>query len=223
MRERHGRRHPERQQESEVQRVADVAVGHRRPELDARVRLSNQRQPYLPEAEQVEVVDQERHHENRGPPRREQCPEHRADERIVDRPDLDADRPPLPEEQDQREAGEEDEGRALDRPRHDLRPPLLEPAPRHDAVLDGKDGQQRRIHRERERQGRLRRAVEACRHAEAADEGDGIEKCREEHHVRRETVGKERQPLQHDLLLLFALGGSFEPRGSAMGALSRIE
>ena len=83
---------------------------------------------------------------------------------VLDRPDRDPDRTPLPEQQQQRQAGAQHVGRALDRPRHDLRPSFLEPAPRHHAVLHGEDGQQRAVDRQRSGQRAFERAVEPTRH-----------------------------------------------------------
>ena len=111
---------------------------------------------------------------------------------VLHRPDLHADRTPLPEQQEQRQAGAQHIGRALDRPRDDLRPALLEPAARHDAVLHGKDGQQQAVDGERRRQRRLQRAVEPARHGEPADERDRVEKGGEEDQIRRHAVDEEQ-------------------------------
>jgi len=192
MRQRHRGRHPEREQESEIQRVAHIPVRRRHAEAYGRIRLADERQPHLSKAEQIEVVDQERDDEHCQPARGELAPEQGADEWILDRPDRDADGPPLPEQQEQREARKQHERRALDCPRHNLRPPLLEPSARHDAVLHGKDRQQQRIDCQRRQQRARRVTVEAGRRGEATDERDGVEERGEEHDVGNDAVGKER-------------------------------
>jgi len=192
MRQRHRGRHPEREQESEIQRVAHIPVRRRHAEAHRRVRLPDERQPHLSKTEQVEVVDQERDDEHRRPAGDELAPEHGADEWILDRPDRDSDGPPLPEQQEQREARKEYERRALDRPGNNLRPPLLEPSARHHAVLHGEDRQQQCVDGQRRCQRAGRVTVQTSRHGEATDEGDGVEERREEHDVGNDAVRKER-------------------------------
>jgi hypothetical protein len=63
---------------------------------------------------------------NRSPSCGEEHPQHpRTTGRH--RPDFHADWTPLPEQQEQRQAGKQHERRSLDRPRNHLRPPVLEP------------------------------------------------------------------------------------------------
>jgi len=177
--------------------VTHIPVRRRHAEAHGRIRLPDERQPHLSKAEQIEVVDQERDDEDGRPAGHELAPEHGADEGILDRPDRDADGPPLPEQQQQREARKQHEGRALDGPRNNLRPPLLEPSTRHHAVLHGKDRQQQRVDQQRRQQRAGRVTVQTSRHGEATDERDGVEERREEHDVGNDAVSKERQSFQH--------------------------
>jgi len=197
VRERHRRRHPERKQKTKVQRMPHIPIRRGRAEAHRRIWFPNQGQPHLAKTEQVEMVDQERDDEHGQPSGDELAPEYGLDEWIFDRPDRDADGPPLPEQQKQCKARTEHERRALDRPGHDLRPPLLEPSPRHHAVLHGEDRQQQRIDSERgdERAGRI--GIQTSRHREATDKRDGVEERGEEHDVGNYAVSKERQSFQH--------------------------
>jgi len=110
---------------------------------------------------------------------------------------LDTDRLPVPEQQEQREAGEEHEGGPLDRPGDDLCPPLLEPTPRHHAVLHGEDREQQQVDGDGESNWRSSLAVEAGRQAEAAHEGNRVEKGRQEHHIGTQPEHEERQSFGH--------------------------
>jgi hypothetical protein len=117
----------------------------------------------------------------------------------VELPDHRRHRDPLPEQQDQREAREQDIGGAFDRFRHEPRPPLLELLARHHAVLNGEDRHQHKVDDERLRQGRGRSAVDALRHDEARDKADGVEKSREEDGVGCQSVEK-RDESSHGIL-----------------------
>src|SRR5881397_3310382 len=61
--------------------------------------------------------------------------------RARDLPHEVGDGPPLPDEGPQDGAGEEDERAPLDGLGHQRRPPALEAAPGHHAVLDGEEGE----------------------------------------------------------------------------------
>ena len=60
VRSRHGRCAPEREQKAKVQRMADQPVGTRVAKADVSVRTADELQPHLPQAEEVEVIDDER-------------------------------------------------------------------------------------------------------------------------------------------------------------------
>src|SRR4029453_18529068 len=106
-------------------------------------------------------------------------------------------RPPLPEQQDQREAARQHVGAALDRLRHDPRPHPLEARPRHDAVLHGEEREQPQVDEHRRAERPDRRRVEALRHHEIADEAGSIEEGGEEDGVRDDAVD-ERDDSSHD-------------------------
>lgn len=112
---------------------------------------------------------------------------------MFDQPDHAAERPPLPEEKDECQAGEQHERRSLYRLGHELRPPSLEPAARHDTVLKREDGKQPSIDRQCLQEGHRRLSVERARHPEPADERDGVEKRAQEDHVGETAVGEEQR------------------------------
>jgi hypothetical protein len=58
---------------------------------------------------------------------------------------------------------------------HDLGPPGFEAGPRHDAVLDGKEREQQRVHEERFGERHNSAVVDALRHAEIRNEADRAE------------------------------------------------
>ena len=97
-------------------------------------------------------------------------------------------RPPLPVEQQQRQAREQHIGRALDRLRHEPRPPALERRPRHDAVLDGKQPEKQGVDDQRRTERPGFAAVDGLGHRQIADEGDGVEERAEEDEIDQATV-----------------------------------
>jgi hypothetical protein len=115
MRRRHRRRPPEREEPADVERVPDDLVRAGRPELEVRVRLAAELEPDLAEAEEVEVIDEERAGEHRRPADREDPCTRRPGRPALDLPHDAADRPPLPEEQQERDARREHVRAALGR------------------------------------------------------------------------------------------------------------
>ena len=63
--------------------MTHVAIQHRRLERQRRVRLAAQLQPHLPQAEQVEVVDEERRDQHQQPAEREARVEQRLRRRAI--------------------------------------------------------------------------------------------------------------------------------------------
>ncbi len=153
----------------------------------------------LMQPEQLEMVDQEGRGQHQKPADKRQAHNGVCRRRIGDVPDHCRDRPPLPEQQDECEAREQHVGAALDRLRNVLRPPLLEPWPRHRAVLHGKQRHQQEIDDERFRQRHGRTGVDGLRHDQTFDEADGIEKREKEHDIGCEPVEK-CSDLGHDTL-----------------------
>ena len=74
--------------------MAHKAIGSRRSELQERVWLSAQKQPHLPQAEEVEVIDEEGRDQNQGPAEAEEREETGPPDRIVHGPDHAAQRAP---------------------------------------------------------------------------------------------------------------------------------
>jgi hypothetical protein len=109
-------------------------------------------------------------------------------DRVVDRPDRLGDRPPLPEQQDQRGAREQHVGAALDRLRHEARPGALEAGPCHHAVLHSEEAEQQQVHDQRRRQRRRRARIDRFRHGEIADEADRIEERRQEDEISDDAI-----------------------------------
>src|SRR5579885_2739667 len=132
---RHRRRRPERQQEAEIDGMADDLVEERRPEARMLEFLAAPARVDLVQPEQLEVIDQECADQYHDPAEPEDRPQGRGAHGVADRPDRPRDRSPLPEEQDERQARQQHVGAALHQPRHVLRPPSLEGLSRHDAVL----------------------------------------------------------------------------------------
>ena len=79
-----------------------------------RVLSADEMQPHLPQAEQVEVVDKTCHHEHLQPSARENRPDERPHERLLNAPHGAAKRAPLPEQQIEGKAREEHVRRSLD-------------------------------------------------------------------------------------------------------------
>ena len=75
--------------------------------------------PRLPETEEVEVVDDEGCREDERPAGGEAAIEQGASDRLLDVPHGAAQRVPMPEEQDQRQAAGQDVGAALNGRRYD--------------------------------------------------------------------------------------------------------
>ena len=149
--------------------------------------------PDLAQAEQVEMVDQEGAEQDDRPAQPEQRPQHHRD-RTGDGPDDAGHRPPLPEQQDQRQAGEEHIGRPLDRLGHEPFPPGLEGRPRHQAVLDREDPEQDHIDDERLGKGDRRPGVDALGDEQVADEAYGVEKGDEEDRIGDCSVHDSKPP-----------------------------
>ena len=189
----HGRRRPEGDDESQIDRVAADPIEQRRLELGRRNFLLPPVSPHLAQAEQVEMVDQEGAGQHRQPAEPKDPPDDLPAQGVVDQPDDLRNRPPLPIQQDQRQAGEQHIGRALNRLRHEAGPPAFEGRPRHQAVLDGEHAEQQGVDHQRLDQRSGRATVDGLGDAEVTDKGDRIEKAGEEDGVGRRTVEHREQ------------------------------
>ena len=144
VRERHRRRHPEREEPADVQRMAHEPVRPGRAEAAACVygRPRRYSQTWRRPKRSKWLMRNVRH-EHQPPAEREQ---RRAGPRA--RPDRSTDQTSPPSGrhcQNSRISARLEKQhvrRALERPRHDARPALLEPRPRHDAVLHGEEREQ---------------------------------------------------------------------------------
>src|SRR6266545_1782947 len=107
---RHHRRRPERDHEAEIDRMAHHLVEHRRLEARRGHRSSGQVDDDLMQPEQLEMVDQERAEQDEQPADERQAHHRHGKLRVGDLPDHRRDRAPLPEQQHEREARQQDIG-----------------------------------------------------------------------------------------------------------------
>jgi hypothetical protein len=195
----HRRRSPERQQPSEIQRVPDEAVGSRCDEVQLRILAAAQVQPHLTKAEEIEVVDQECGDQHQDPSRREDGEGHRTPRRALDAPHDAAERAPLPEEQDKRQAAGEHIRAALRGLRNQPQKPTLEPRTCHHAVLHREQRQQPEVDRQRRQKRRRGARVERLRDNQVADEPDGVKKGRKERAVGGDAIDEYEYSAHHFL------------------------
>ena len=104
------------------------------------------------------------------------------------------DRAPLPEQQGERQAGEQHIGAAFDRFRHVSRPPVLELSARHDAVLHGEQRHQENVHDERFSRCRAGACIDRLWHYQVRYEADGVKECKEEYEIGGEAIEKCDEP-----------------------------
>jgi hypothetical protein len=131
-------------------------------------------QVHLAQAEEIEVFDHESRQQHEYPAEREQRPQNRARQLVLDLPDDVRHRTPLPEQQYQRETREQHVGAALDGTRHELRPPLLEAGARHHAVLHREHAEQQRIDEQGFAKRPRRARIDGFRNEEVAYESDRV-------------------------------------------------
>src|SRR5262249_25334331 len=95
---------------------------------------------------------------------------------------------PFPEQKDEGETREQYVCAALDRYWNDSRPRPLKPLPRHHAVLDGKQSEQRGIDRQCLREGHLRPRVHRFRDGEISDETNRVQERSKERQVTHDSI-----------------------------------
>src|SRR3989475_9023723 len=183
VRDSHRRRRPEGDDETEIDGMADVPIEGGSPEPKRPVRLALQIHEHLPQAEEIEMVDEEGADQHDAKAHQGESLQRDADLRRLEVPHDSTDGLPVPEEQDQRQAGEEHVRAALDGWRNDLRPHLLEALPRHHAVLDGEHREQDGIDDERLAQRSGGRRIDGPWHEQVIDESDRVEERAEENQV----------------------------------------
>jgi hypothetical protein len=184
----HGRSRPESQDKAEIDRMADVLVECGRFELGCRNRCPPPVLKYLFQAEQFKVINQESCHKKDDPAQRGEGHQRRSRRLIFHIPHNIGERAPLPQEQGDREAGKENIGRALDGRRNITRPPLLESATRHDAVLYRKDAQKHGVDDNRGQSLAWRTAVDGLESRDALYKGDRVEKGGQKEQIDEDAV-----------------------------------
>lgn len=125
MSDRHHRRCPKGNQEPQHDRMADELVEAGDSETQVGVFPVTQIQVYLPQPEQVKVVDHEGTQEDDQPTDKKDSLEQDLARGILYHPNKSGDGSPLPVQKQEREAGEQNERASLDGPGDDLRPQLL--------------------------------------------------------------------------------------------------
>ena len=173
--------------------MAHEAVQRHLDEGHGPVRLVLQAQVHLTQPEQVEVVDHERRREEDHPPEPEQGLEQPFADRAFDVPDHAGDRLPLPAQQRQHQAREQHIGAAFGRLRHDAGPAFLESRARHEAVLEGEQGDQGQIDQHRRRDPAHRRGVDGLRHHDVAEETDQVEQGGNAERVADDAVDEDAE------------------------------
>src|SRR6516165_7438700 len=91
------------------------------------------------------MADQEGAQERRALAEPEDSPEGRYGDRVLDGPHWIKDRPPLPIEQEQHEAGEQHVSATFDGGWYEACPPAFEALARHHTVLDGEQAEQQHV------------------------------------------------------------------------------
>ncbi len=138
----HPRRGPEGDEKPEVERVANTLVEHGRLEADRLIGLAAQVNRDLAQAKKVRVTDQHGASQNGEPAKKEKSQKCPLASRVLDSPDSLGHWPPLPKEQIEGQAGEQDIGAAFHWLGNQFRPRTLEPRACHHAMLDGEEAEQ---------------------------------------------------------------------------------
>src|SRR5579885_1269539 len=142
---------PEGDHKSKIKRVTYKPVKRGRSKLALLEIGTAEVSPYLPQTEQLEMVDQERGGEQNCPSHPERDGKQSSELGSTHVPNLRGYRPPLPEEQGQYRTRRHHECAALNVSRDYLRPATFEALTRHDAVLQGEEAQQCPVNHNRNR------------------------------------------------------------------------
>src|SRR6266852_4724391 len=129
-------RSPEGDEEAEVDRVSNALVEHRRLEANRLIGLTAQVKCDLPQAKKVSVTDHNRTSQNGEPAKAEKSEKYPLASGVLDAPHNSRHWPPLPIEQIEAQAGEQDIRAPFNGVRNKFRPRSLEPLARHHAMLD---------------------------------------------------------------------------------------
>src|SRR5881394_622556 len=128
--------------------MADGLVERRRLKANRFILLAAHVGHDLPNAKKVRVAHQARADENGYPAKTEEGEESQAPSIALNIPDHSSHRTPLPIKEIQAQAGEQDVCAALNLMRNKFGPGALKPGAGHEAVLDGEEAQQERIHKQ---------------------------------------------------------------------------
>src|SRR5687768_7921775 len=128
---------PESDKKSKIQWVTYIPVKHRRSELKMGIRFSYKVQPYLPEAKQIEMINQEGADQNYSETQQTNGLDNNTSCFGLYLPNDTTQRLPIPKEQEQAQTGKQDIRASFYWSRHKLRPPFFECRTCHDAVLKG--------------------------------------------------------------------------------------
>jgi hypothetical protein len=168
--------------------MTNDAVEDRRHEPHRRLGLSPEGPPRLSQTKKVEVVDHERGDQDEHPPEGEAAVQHGAADFVLDVPDDATERPPLPEQQEERQAAGQHVRAPLGGGRDDPGQEALESLPGHQAVLQREQRQQPQIDRQRGQPGISRPRIERLWHSHVPKESDRVEKGEKEDHVAHGTI-----------------------------------
>src|SRR5205823_14383374 len=122
---------------------------------------------------QVEVVDEKGADQHGNPAGGIHSLQKELSRRAVDAPDDTSHGLPLPEQQQQRYAGEQHIGAAFNGRWYEPGPRALEPWARHYTVLDGEKSEQGGVDRQGKDEGPVRSGVHRLRNAEISYKADG--------------------------------------------------
>src|SRR6267143_1283593 len=123
--DRHPGSGPEGDHKAQIERMADVLVEGGRLETNGSGLLAAQVEADLPQPKKVGVAEQGRAAQNREPAKRAEREKDPPADGVFYAPDDAGHGPPLPEEQDEEQTGQQHIGAALDGMGNQLRPPPL--------------------------------------------------------------------------------------------------
>ena len=132
-------RGPEGDEEPEVDRVANALVEHWRLEANRFIGLTTQVKCDLPQAKKVSVTDHNRASQNGEPAKTEKGDKYPLASAVLDFPHNSRHGPPLPIEQIETQAGEQDIRAPFNRVGNKFCPRAFEPQARHHAMLDSEE------------------------------------------------------------------------------------
>src|SRR5712692_2917774 len=192
--ERHPGSGPEGDHKTQIEWMADVLVEGGRLETNGSGMLAAEVEADLPQPKKVGVAEQGRATQNGEPAKHAEPEKDPPAGGVFYVPDDAGHGPPLPEEQDEKQTGQQHIGAALDGMGNQLRPPPLEPLPCHHAVLDGEKPQEERVDQKR-REGELTTAgIDRLRNENVGDKTDCVKESQKEDEVRDDPVEKRCDP-----------------------------